>query len=73
MPPMERGLFDGGQSIGEDDLRRLEVENNAEAVDEALRRFDWGGQAAVCTVLQLAPDNKSVASGHFAVRGQLSK
>jgi len=73
MPPMERGLFDGGHSIGEDDLRRLEVENSAEAVDEALRRFDWGGQAACCTVLQLAPDNRSIASGQFAVRGQLSK
>jgi hypothetical protein len=73
MPPIERSLFDGGQAIGEDDLRRLEIENNAEAVDEALKRFEWSGQAAGCTVLQLAPDNKSVSSGQFAVRGQLSK
>ena len=73
MPPMERSLFDGGQIIEDGDLRRAEVANTGEAVDEALRRFDWDGHGAGCTILQLAPDNASVTSGQFAVRGRLAK
>jgi len=73
MPPIEKSLFDGGQLLEDEDVRRLEVANTGEAVDEALRRFDWGGHAAGCTVLQLTPDNSAVASGQFAVRGRLTK
>ena len=47
--------------------------NTGEAVEEALRHFDWDGHAAGCTILNLAPDNGSVASGSFAVRGRLAK
>ena len=73
MPPMERGLFEGNNSIGAEDIRRLEVENCEDAVAEALRKFDWNGQAAGCLVLQLTPDNGSVSGGHFSAQGRLSK
>jgi hypothetical protein len=70
---MDKGLFTGSAAIAGADLSPLEVANGAEAVDEALRRFDWAGLPAGCVVLQLSPDNSSVASGLFAARGALQK
>ena len=73
MPSMDRSLFEGEDCIDIEDLKKAEVENCEEAVGEALRRFNWTGQATGCVILQLAPDNCSVASGQFATRGRITK
>ena len=73
MPAMDRALFEEGHAICDEDIKKLEVENCEDAIAEALRRFNWSGQAAGCLVLQLAPDNNSVAGGQFSVQGRLSK
>ena len=73
MPAMDKSLFEGASHMDREDLKKLEVVNCEDAVAEALRGFNWSGQAAGCIILQLSPDNNTAASGQIATRGRISK
>jgi hypothetical protein len=73
MAPIDKSLFAGANNIDIGHLDGLEVNNEVEAIEEALNRWDWNGRATGCVILRLAPDNRSVTSGSFATRGRLTK
>lgn len=72
MPQIDQSLFNNPGEIDASFLDGLEISNDSEAVEEALRRWDWAGRPAGCLLLKLSPDNTTVASGQFAVRGKLA-
>jgi hypothetical protein len=65
-------FFSGADSLGDNDLGKLEVGNFHTDVDEALRtHFGWTGKAIGAVGLALAPDKLRVTNGFFLTRGQL--
>ena len=69
---MDKSLFENPGEIDASLLDGLEISNDSDSVEEALRRWDWSGRPAGCLLLKLSPDNATVASGQFAVRGKLA-
>lgn len=73
MSVLDRSIFFGGNdSIGDNDLGKLEVSNFNTDVDEALRtHFGWSGKAVAGIGLTLAPDKLRIVNGTFLTRGNL--
>ena len=71
MPDLDKKLFAGSAEIEQSDVRKIQLNNTTSDVADALRQFNWKGEACGCITLTLSADNTTVDRGNFVVRGRL--